>query len=173
MRTPRSPQPILQCCALPRQICGPSMHCAEANSLLLTTHTARVCLASADLWTVDPFCLGAHVSAHHPYRAGVPSSGNLEPIVALCIGTPLGAHMAYCLGVPCSAPDRPSRCRVLRCTPPCPPGKLCCCALLGLRVEANVAQCAQVHTMEPSTHAAWVCLAHSSHRPSRVPCLQP
>ncbi|KAL4203790.1 hypothetical protein AMTRI_Chr01g105680 [Amborella trichopoda] len=131
--TPRIPQPILQCCASRQQTCGPSMRCAKANSLVLTTHTAWVCLASADLYAGYALCPGARLGAHHPYRAGVLISGNLEPIVALCLATHLSAHMAYCLGVLSSATGRPSRCRVPRCTPRCPPGKLCRCALLGLR----------------------------------------
>ncbi|KAL4203898.1 hypothetical protein AMTRI_Chr01g107320 [Amborella trichopoda] len=96
------------------------MHCVESNSLLITTHTARVCLASVDLWTVDALCLVAQLSAHHPYRAGVPCSGNLEPIVALCLATRLGAHMSYSLGVLSSATGRSSPCRVPRCTARCP-----------------------------------------------------
>ncbi|KAL4203785.1 hypothetical protein AMTRI_Chr01g105640 [Amborella trichopoda] len=124
-RTPRIPRPILQCCALRQPTPGPSMHCAEANRLVLTTRTAWVCLASADLYAVDAFCPGARLSAHHPYRAGVLISGNLEPIVPLCLATHLSAHMAYCLGVLSSTTGRSSRCRVPRCTPRCPPGKLC------------------------------------------------
>ncbi|KAL4204006.1 hypothetical protein AMTRI_Chr01g107550 [Amborella trichopoda] len=97
------------------------MRCAEAHNLVLTTHTARVCLVSAYLWTVDALCLGAQLNARHPCHVVVPSSCNPEALVSLCLGTHLRAHQAYILGVPISATGRASRCRVPRCPPRCPP----------------------------------------------------
>ncbi|KAL4203814.1 hypothetical protein AMTRI_Chr01g107280 [Amborella trichopoda] len=148
------------------------MRFAEANSLVLTTHTAWVCLASTDLYVVDALCPGARLSAHHPYCAGVLISGNLEAIVALCLGTHLGARMAYCLGVPSSATDRPSRCRVPRCTPRCPPGKLCWCTLLGLRLCHRCTMCLGAH--HGALNPCYVVLPSSFIPPAlEPPCLQP
>ncbi|KAL4203811.1 hypothetical protein AMTRI_Chr01g107220 [Amborella trichopoda] len=148
------------------------MRCAEAHNLVLTTHTARVCLVSAYLWTVDALCLGAQLNARHPYRAGVPSSGNLEALVSLCLGTHLRAHQAYILGVPISATGRASRCRVPRCTPRCPPAKLCGFALLGLRVGQRGTVCLGAHN-----GALNICCVglHCSFIPPALeaPCLQP